>query len=1194
MGSNNILSPSNEENDNIIIINVELKDISSYYLIQLQTGKQLLLDEILQKLFKTVSSNIQIHDDIVFFAPFINFYTTFSTTVIQILEKLKLVEPNSLIRFEPIYLANSTLPDPLIYKFFSSKTNYIKDLQNILNRNDNNIFQPISYYPELDSYTNTLLPARLKPEHQDTFSYFDIMSWIQCNSEHSRHWVFRTPLSNGSTLLNMIKNTLEHNPWITENSIIAFSDNSSAIRGIETPVMVYKTGNQDIKIYDIKTVVCHPCLTAETHNYPTYYHPFQGAATGVGGRIRDSLATGCGSVSLASLTGYSVNSTTLLVKASNGASDYANKIGEPCVGGYLRYHSKFEKPIMFSAGLGFIKDSHLYNGRDETLAKPGDIIVKIGPPAFKIGFGGSIQSSVTNTATDNDMTAIQRGDPYNGNKVARFLEYLALLDTPIIKKIHDQGAGGLGNVTTELLDGYDAIIDIEHLPAAIGMDTLEIWLSEYQEQMVFICTNENYPKLVELANSEGVLIYKLGTLLDTRNSTITIKRKRTFEYDSELVADTNLWNYKFTYNQMNKLEYLHQYSKPLQNISSVIERVQDESIFSKYHKHDYNDGCSESALEKSFKFHLTNKIDRCVGGCVVQQSCIGPFGIPMSNYSIVRVSTVSSGGILSAIGENIYVGQCINSWIDKTVIELLCNLVGVSGVVLNETKLSGNWMTYSKSEECLDVLYKGVSRLCYLLEKFGLAIDGGKDSLTMSMKQCNDRIDNLIISPPSLVLTSYSQITEESIEKRVTPLLRNIENTKLWYINVMNLMLNSDVDIVKVIELFEMVQKGITNGDILAVHDGSNVLSIVEEMAVCSYVNIEGVGPKGWNNECIYENHYLVVQTRENVNLPDWKTVGYIIGCKNNSEPSFCYKTLSSIFKERNKLSLLLDTSSIMNYKNPIFDDLLYFNPIGMYNWPKKPILLPLDKPILKNVKIVIIRDEGSNSHREMAAAFKQFAGVVCSDITINDLLIGNEVTHSGFLDNNIYVFVGGFSYGDVLGSGVATALIMRERLNEIFDKIFNDARKVILGVCNGCQILVEYGLFGENVKMARNLSGKFECRFLPVKYTLDDSVLTGSTLGIWVAHGEGRFKLSDGWDNNNAVIGVYSKKEYPFNPNGSDHGVIGLKSKKMKHYVIMPHPERSLFKWQCEYIPDEEKENDKYPDKYTPWYEFFSDIIKI
>jgi len=265
-----------------------------------------------------------------------------------------------------------------------------------------------------------------------------------------------------------------------------------------------------------------------------------------------------------------------------------------------------------------------------------------------------------------------------------------------------------------------------------------------------------------------------------------------------------------------------------------------------------------------------------------------------------------------------------------------------------------------------------------------------------------------------------------------------------------------------------------------------------------------------------------------------------------------------------------------------------------MYNWPTKPILLPLDKPILKNVKVVIIRDEGSNSHREMAAAFKQFSSVVCSDVTINDLLIGNEAIRDRFLENDIYVFVGGFSYGDVLGSGFATALIMRERLNGIFDKIFNDARKVILGVCNGCQILVEYGLFGGNVKMGHNLSGKFECRFLPVKYTLEGSVLTGSTLGIWIAHGEGRFQLSDGWDNDNTVIGVYSKQEYPCNPNGSDHGVIGLKNKKMNHYVIMPHPERSLFKWQCEYIPDDEKEKEKYPGAYTPWYEFFNDIITI
>jgi phosphoribosylformylglycinamidine synthase len=575
----------------------------------------------------------------------------------------------------------------------------------------------------------------------------------------------------------------------------------------------------------------------------------------------------------------------------------------------------------------------------------------------------------------------------------------------------------------------------------------------------------------------------------------------------------------------------------------------------------------------------------------------------MSNYSIVRISPISHGGILSAIGENIYVGQGVNAWIDKTVIELLCNLIGVSGLVLSETKLSGNWMTYSKADECLDLLHKGVARLCYLLTEFELAIDGGKDSLTMSMKSgCNgdNKGDNkgkssLIISPPSLVLTSYSQITEESIVKRVTPLLRNIDNTKLWYINVMEL-LNSSSSISKVIEMFKIVQTGIANGDILAVHDGSNVLNIIEEMAVCSYVNIEGLCTGELPKECIYQNHYLVIQTPENYIIPQWIYCGSISSdAKKGIEPCIANKTLIDIFRERNKLSLLLDTSKIINYKNPIVDDILYFNPKGMYNWPKKKITQTLDKINYeytekpKQVKVVIIRDEGSNSHREMASVFTQFADIICSDITINDLLDNNK-NNECFLDNDIYVFVGGFSYGDVLGSGVATALIMRERLFEIFDKIFNDARKIILGVCNGCQILVEYGLFGNNVKMSSNISGKFECRFLPVIYTLEGSVLTGSKLGIWVAHGEGRFQLTDGWDKDNTIIGVYSKSEYPFNPNGSDYDVIGLKSKKMNHYVIMPHPERSFFKWQCEYIPEEEKE--KYPGEFTPWYEFFYEII--
>jgi phosphoribosylformylglycinamidine synthase len=1180
-----------------------------------------------------------------FYAPYPNYYTTFSTTIIQILEKISSekisssndsrifsMETNSIIRIEPIFF---TPQDPLIYKKYSNLDEYIEQININITKNENNYFEPITNHSNLltniTSINNKF--TSIPNNYLENITYFDIMNWIQCNSEHSRHWVFRTPLfesqplSQQTTLLNMIKSTLLEKD---HNSLIAFCDNSSAILGEHTNLLRISSA---CNTYESINTLVHPTLTAETHNYPTYYHPFEGAATGVGGRIRDSLATGCGSMSLASLVGYSVNSNALLQNASDGASDYANKLGEPCIGGYLRYHSLFEKPILFSGGLGFIKNSHMFDPDDNLhTPSPGDYVIKIGPPAFKIGFGGSIQSSINNNSQDKDMTAIQRGDPYNGNKVTRFLEYLSTMDNPIIKKIHDQGAGGLGNVVTELLDGWDCLIDIEHLPSAIGLDTLECWLSEYQEQMVFIASPESFPHLKEITEREGVLIYQLGTILDSRNSKIQLKRKKG---TSNTISNTI---YTFNYNSLNKYEYLNQYTTKLQNIVSNlnISDTQDkpdtpntpDTIFKDYHicpaKQSTTDAiiqeCRESELERSFKFHLTNKIDRSVSGCVVQQSCIGSFSIPLANYSIIRTSPLSTGGIVSAIGENIYIGQSINLWIEKTVAELVCNLGGVPNIEFTKTKLSGNWMTYSKSEECLYVLYKGVSRLVELLKVLGFAIDGGKDSRSMMM----DTPQGQIISPPTLVLTSYSHITESNIEKRVLPLLQHQESSKLFIIDILELLkksTQSTQDLKLFFEVWKNLQYLITHNYVLAIHDGGNILDTLEEMCVASYVEIaihkKTLEQYQNKHNCIFEHHYLIMQvpiTYSHLVLPHWKHIATYK--KTYYNPCFNGKLLRDIFNERNQLSLELDKSEIP-YSNDLYTQQEYLYPsISTTNTIAHCI--SLDKFAQKGIKIAIIRDEGSNSHREMASAFMQFDGVICKDFTINELLkadtlqadlnssASNKITE--FLECNGFVFVGGFAYGDVLGSGVATALIMKMKLSHIFDKVFTDPAKFVLGVCNGCQILVEYGLFGKKVHMARNLSQKFECRWLSVNYHLPVSNFNAK-LGIWVAHGEGRFVLDNGWQglqdcqccqncqgcrevifDGIEILGTYQTNEYPGNPNGSDENAIGLKRKNFNHYVIMPHPERSLFKWQAEYIPEEE--NTKYPGKYTPWIEFFYGLL--
>ena len=1180
----------------------------------------------------SVKSHISSVQD--FYAPYTNYYTTFSTTVISLLERLNITAPGDIIRIEEIY---NTPQDPLVYKYYTNLSNYKEYIIESLN----NIYSELTYFQAirnnshlLDTINNMspILSLAGKTEHSqsnqidtlDASSYFDLMSWIQCNSEHSRHWVFRTPLptsSSSTNLLELIKSTLQDSESTninspntnspSTNSIIAFCDNSSAIRGLSMPLLSTTSSNKSnkgITEYQEITALVHPTLTAETHNYPSYYHPFQGAATGVGGRIRDSLATGCGSISSASLTGYSINNLELLRVASNGASDYANKIGEPCIGGFLRFHTMFEKPIMFSAGLGFLKDSHRYYPTSHT-PEAGDFLVKVGPPAFKIGFGGSVMSSVDNTSSEGDMTAIQRGDPYNGNKVARFLETLALLPEPIIKKIHDQGAGGLANVITELLDGWDAIINLADLPAAEGMNSLECWISEYQEQMVFICSPNAIPQLKSIAAKEGVLLHTIGTILPSKTSTIqfNLVSNQTYDFHYDSIGKHVATHHPnaFYSSQLQEIHHAAQpqphtlihtqtpTTNPITNPISLDDNI--KIFFQKYHTHSKDQlVCQEAPLERAFKCHLTNKVDRSVGGSVVQQSCIGPYSLPLSNYAITRVSTLSPGGILSAIGENIYIGQPISTWIDKTVCELLCNIIAIPNLSLLSIKLSGNWMLNAKSPECLQVLYYGVLHLVARLKSLQLAIDGGKDSLTMSMKTSEK---GTITSPPTLVLTSYSLVQEIDITSRVSPIINHnrYKTSTIYYIDFLNLL---ETDINAFQTEFALIQSLIAEGAVLAVHDGSTVTDILEEMAVASGTGLFVTKSNlPLLQECIFHHHYLVIQINDlqiSRLSNNWHYIAILE--PSNTERNITYKEtqefqpLETIFQQRMKPSLELDTCAFpykmdykpYKYKWPTISESTMSNILapGISSNPSTPSNL---------IKIAIIRDEGSNSHREMAAAFLQFSNVSVLDFTINELLTSQQA-QAALLECRGIVFVGGFAYGDVLGSGRATAMIMRDKLAHLWEPIFQDANRFVLGVCNGCQILVEYGLLGDKVAMARNKSGKFESRWLPVKYKTPISN-TDAQLGIWVAHGEGRFILTPGWQDTLEPLGTYITSHYPGNPNGSDANIIGLKSKFANHYVIMPHPERSLFKWQCEWIPP--GESSKYEGNYTPWIEFFQNLIQ-
>ena len=1010
-------------------------------------------------------------------------------------------------------------------------------------------------------------------------------------------------------MFDLVKSTLTENPKAQQNSLVAFSDNSSTVKScvMEPANYLTRTGIGASAKWHQSVVASgmNPCLTAETHNFPTYYHPFEGANTGIGGRIRDNLAVGCGSLSSGSWSGYSMSDLKMVLAASDGASNYANKVGEPLLGGYLRWHPMFAKPILYTAGVGWISDDRLLT--PATKVQPGDLVIKVGPQAFKIGLGGSLMSSVDNQATGQQdaLTAVQRGDPYEGNKVIRFCEYLATQrGTPLIHKIHDQGAGGLGNVVKELVEPYSAQIDLSRLPHAPGMTTLECWLSEYQEQMLFTAPDSSLDELERLAAREGCGLYVLGRILPDKEEEpcihLTCVHGERYDFYYKRLADQ-----PELANRFNPI--LAEYQKPLVEnrlLFTGTDTPNPEGVFAITTKaRTY--GLEHIRPQQDLKLWLTTKIDRSVGGCVIQQSHVGPYGLPMSDYGILAANPDGSGGWqVSALGENIWVGQTPLEFANKCIAELVGNLSGSGIQDLSLVKLSANWMWYIKSPEYCDLMIQSAQALVEGLRALDLSIDGGKDSLSMSIDMPDGE---RIVSPPTLVLAGYASIP--SWTRRVTPVLSHALESFMWALDLMQLlghsMTGDGPD--KVNAVLGWIFTGVRDGSILAIHDGDSISEVVEEMCLVSKHGIASeFDLSSESKHCRYKNdplvvyreHWLVWQSAKEppqdllVASHGVKKIGRVL--PNSREIYSCdgawITRCNNLFRDRMQTTL---------HQMPILQSAKYldYRP-WEYRWSDEVLArLPTAEEARQigcGRKVAIIRDMGSNSHREMAAVFVALGCQDVLDITINDLIADNLACQK-LLDCDGIVFVGGFAYGDVLGSGNATAQVIRTRpeLLSVIQQISQDPHKFILGVCNGAQIILALGLMPTPVKLVANQSERFESWFLPV--VMPD----GQQLGIWCAHGEGKFVFpTENTLSGIELVGKYTSPEYPANPNGSQLNAIGVRtSKNIEEWqgadiiAIMPHPERSVFKHQCEYIPPEFiSESQQSP--FTPWIEFFADLF--
>ncbi len=1171
-----------------------------------------------------------------FIGPRKEMVTPWSTNAVEITQNMGI---GGILRIEEFIAV--TIPDPA----------HDKMLEVVYNGLDQTIFtinhapEPIVEVSDIAAYNEKeglalsaeeiLYLENISKELGRKLTDSEVFGFSQVNSEHCRHKIFNgTFIIDGkeqpSTLFQLIKKTSKENPNFL---VSAYKDNVAFIKG---PVVEqFAPPRQDIadffKVQDIETVIS---IKAETHNFPTTVEPFNGAATGSGGEIRDRLAGGKGALPLAGTAVYMTSYPRLeggrnwekafaerpwlyqspeeiLIKASDGASDFGNKFGQPLINGSVLTFEHlengkqygFDKVIMLAGGIGFGKSKDSQKGH----LQPGDKIVLLGGDNYRIGMGGGAVSSVATGEFANaiELNAIQRSNPEMQKRVMNAIRAMVESDQNPIITIHDHGAGGHLNCLSELLEETGGTINIEKLP--VGDPTLsdkEIISNESQERMGIGISARDAQTLQTVADRERAPFYVIG--------------EATGDHKLEFSASGRV-------KKPFELNVNHLFgSSPKTIINDSTQQLAFKPVdYSQEKLYDYLVDVLQ--LESvACKDWLTNKVDRSVTGKVATQQTCGPIQLPLNNVGVMALDYLGNKGVATAIGHAPAVAL-INpaAGSQLAIAEALTNIVwtplthGLKGV-----SLSANWMWPSKNKGEDARLYQAVQAVSDFALQLGINIPTGKDSLSMTQKYKDGKV---VYAPGTVIISAVGEV--EDIGKTVSPVLEPVTGSRLLYIDfsgdtfklggtslaqVLNL-LGTEVASVKdasyFVKAFEAVQQLIKAGLVLSGHDISEGGMITTLLEMCFAlpqtglkINIENLGSDKIRI-LFSENPGVIIQVADE-QAPTlltqhgirYESIGEVtsdgklhLQSQNGNTESFDIDHL------RDKwfyTSYLLDSrqrpkehaeSRYNNFKNQVLS--YKFQPrfdgrFETYNIDPK-------RRKSSGIKAAIIREKGVNGDREMAFGL-YLAGFDVKDVHMTDLIAGRE----DLSDVNMIVFVGGFSNSDVLGSakGWAGAFLYNPRAKEALDKFYQRSNTLSLGVCNGCQLMMELGLlypeWKEHPKMHHNGSGKFESIFLNVAIPENNTVmlktLAGARLGVWVAHGEGRFVLPQD-QSLYSIAAHYFYKDYPGTPSDSDFSVAALSSKDGRHLAIMPHIERSLFPWNWGYYPTARKK-----DAVSPWIEAF------
>ena len=1064
----------------------------------------------------------------------------------------------------------------------------------------------------------------------------EVFGFSQINSEHCRHKIFNgTFIIDGeekpTSLFKLIRKTSEENP----NYIVsAYKDNVAFVGGPKIEQFAPKTGDK-ADFYTKTEIDAILSLKAETHNFPTTVEPFNGAATGAGGEIRDRLAGGKGSLPLAGTAVYMTSYSRLeegrsweegteardwlyqtpldiLIKASNGASDFGNKFGQPLIAGsLLTFEHKegedqygFDKVIMLAGGVGTGKNSEALKDVPEV----GDKIVVMGGDNYRIGMGGSSVSSVDTGELSNsiELNAIQRSNPEMQKRVANAIRAMVEQNINPIVSIHDHGAGGHLNCLSELVEETGGKIDLSKLP--VGDPTLsakEIVGNESQERMGLIMKAKDIETMEQISKRERAPFYVVGEI--TGDDRFTFESSK----NGETPIDIDLENL-------------------FGNSPKTI--MEDTSLNRKYVALNYDAAKIEEYVKQVLQIEavackdwLTNKVDRCVSGRIAKQQNTGALHLPLNNVGVVALDYTSRKGIATSIGH-----APVSAMIDpkagsrNSIAESLTNIIWAP--LSNELKgvsLSANWMWPARNEGEDARLYEAVEAISDFAIELGINVPTGKDSLSMTQKYPDGK---KVISPGTVIVSAIGECSD--VNNVISPVLKANADQPLWYIDLskddLKLGGSSFAQIIKKLgtetptiadaayfkTAFNTVQKLIKEKLIIAGHDISSGGLITAALEMCFPSNNVGLDLDltEFGNDAVKamfaENSGLLIQVSDankaaailNEAGISYKAIGTpreddtinISVAGNNFNWSVAdmrdtwYR--SSYLLDRNQSGADRALERFENYKRHELNFEFPANFTGKFEqWG-----LDRHRTASTGLKAAVIREKGSNSEREMAHAL-HLAGFDVKDIHMTDLMSGKE----DLTDVNFIAAVGGFSNSDVLGSAKGWAGVFKynENAKRALENFMKREDTLSLGVCNGCQLFMELGMvypeIGEtHPKMHHNDSHKFESGFVSVSIPENNSVmfksLAGTKLGAWVANGEGKFILP-GDKSQYEIAGTYSYDTYPANPNGSDYETMAMTSKDGRVLVMMPHLERSILTWNWAHYPDNRQD-----DEVTPWIEAF------